>query len=87
MQNLKFYRSELDGCKDLPADELDELIEDIDVQLLELMTGKKSNSVGEALEAALEEYEDEEVEYEGEEVEDEEEGVEEEDFNIEEELQ
>ena len=87
VEKLKFYRSELDGCKDLPADELDELIEDIDVQLLELMTGKKSNSVGEALEAALEEYEDEEVEYEGEEVEDEEEGVEEEDFNIEEELQ
>lgn len=97
VEKLKFFRSELVGCTDIHANDLDQLIEDIDVQLLELMTGKKGGSVEEALEAALEEYEEEEVEeeheeeYEEEEKEYEEEGVEEEeveeeDFNIEDEL-
>jgi hypothetical protein len=90
VEKLKFYGSELIGCRDKHPEDIDQLIEDIDVQLLELLTGEKSDYVVEkgseevlkaALEAALEKYEEEEVEeYEEEEVEEEpEEEVEEQD--------
>jgi hypothetical protein len=61
VEKLKFFRNELVGCTDIHSLDLDQLIEDIDVQLLELMTGKKGGSVEEAMEAALEEYEEEVV--------------------------
>lgn len=67
VEKLKFFRSELVGCTDMHASDVDQYIEDIDLTLLELMTGKKGGSLEEALEAAQEEYEEEEVEEEPEE--------------------
>lgn len=85
---LKYYREELAGCKDLHPRDLAKLVEDIDIHILQLVTGKKSSSIEELSEAALAmNYEEEYIEkeereyggYEEEEDEDEDEGEFEED--------
>ena len=59
---LKYYRSELAGCTDIHPQNLEKLVEDIDVHMLQLVTGKKGGSVEEQFEAAMElEYEEEEL--------------------------
>jgi len=99
LEKLKFYRTELEGCSDLPADTLEELIEEMDMKMLELVTGKNGESEEDLIKAAMEyeeeeveeeyEYEYEEVETEGEmdeEAEYEEVEYEEDEFDFEEEL-
>lgn len=71
IETLKGYRGELAGCRDLHADDLEKLVEDIDIQILQLVTGKKGKSIEELSEAAMEmdyeeTYEEEVVEEEGE---------------------
>jgi hypothetical protein len=63
MEKMKYYRSELEGCADIHAQTLDELVETIDLHMLQLVTGKKGGSMEETLEAAMEmQYEEEELE-------------------------
>ena len=79
MGKLKYYQEELAGCTDIFPPQLEELLERIDTHILQLMTGKKSDSLDEQLVAAAEmettyedeEVEDEEYEYEYEETEEE----------------
>lgn len=86
IETLKYYRDELAGCRDIHPDNLEKLVEDIDIQILQLVTGKKGKSIEELSEAALAmnyeeewvEKEEKNVEYEYEEEEEEEEGQEEE---------
>lgn len=60
---LKYYREELAGCKDLHPKDLEKLVEDIDIHILQLVTGKKGTSIEELSEIALEmAYEEEYVE-------------------------
>jgi hypothetical protein len=51
--NLKYYRGELSGCADIHAQDLEKLVEDIDIHILQLVTGKKGASIEELSEAAL----------------------------------
>jgi hypothetical protein len=50
---LKYYRGELSGCADIHAQDLEKLVEDIDIHILQLVTGKKGASIEELSEAAL----------------------------------
>lgn len=60
---LKYYRDELTGCKDIHPKNLERLIEDIDIHILQLVTGKKGTSIEELSEAAMAmNYEEEYVE-------------------------
>jgi len=96
METLKYYRDELAGCKDIHPKNLERLVEDIDIHILQLVTGKKGSSIEELSEAAMEmNYEEEYVEKEEEEetVEEEEDYEEEEgeyeegEFEVEEEVE
>lgn len=81
ISKLKYYRGELAGCSDLHPTDLEQCVEDIDIHILQLVTGKRGASIEELSEAAMQmqideqellegedrEYEEEEVEGEGEE--------------------
>jgi hypothetical protein len=59
---LKYYRGDLAGCTDIHAKDLEKLVEDIDINILQLVTGKKGASIEELSEAAMQmQYEEEEV--------------------------
>ena len=66
LEKLKYYRGELAGCTDTHPQDIDKLVEEIDIHMLQLVTGKKGGSVQEEFESAALEYEEEEVEDEGE---------------------
>ena len=76
LEKLKYYRGELSGCTDTHPQDIDKLVEEIDIHMLQLVTGKKGGSVEDQFEAAALAYEEEEVE-EDEEEEEAEEGDEE----------
>lgn len=101
ISKLRYFRGELAGCTDIHAQDLEKLVEDIDIQILQLVTGKKGASIEELSEAAMklqfdleevrngesdEYYEDEELDDEDGEDEDYEEDFEDEDFDVDEEL-
>lgn len=62
LEKLKYYRGELAGCTDTNPDAIEKLVEEIDIHMLQLVTGKKGGSVEEQFEAAALAYEEEEVE-------------------------
>lgn len=72
LEKLKYYRGELAGCTDTHPQDIEKLVEEIDIHMLQLVTGKKGGSVEEQFEAAALAYEEEEVEDEGEDYEEEE---------------
>jgi hypothetical protein len=76
LEKLKYYQTELAECTDIHPQDLDKLVEDIDMHMLQLVTGKKVGSLEERLETTMEmQYEEEALE-EDEESEAEETGVE-----------
>ncbi|CAJ1930515.1 unnamed protein product [Cylindrotheca closterium] len=82
---LKYYRDELAGCKDIHPRNLERLVEDIDIHILQLVTGKKASTIEELSEAAMAmNYEEEYVEKEEEETVENEEDYEEEEGEYEE---
>jgi len=91
---LKYYRGELAGCTDTHPQEIEKLVEEIDIHMLQLVTGKKGGSVAEQFEAAALAYEEEFVDEDDEGIESsdddyedyEDEEEDEEDFDFEEEL-
>jgi len=62
LEKLKYFRGELNGCTDTNPQIIEKLVEEIDVHMLQLVTGKKGGSVEEQFEAAAMAYEEEEVE-------------------------
>jgi hypothetical protein len=66
ISKLKYYRGELSGCADIHAQDLEKLVEDIDIHILQLVTGKKGASIEELAEAAMQMQVDEEKVAEGE---------------------
>lgn len=61
LEKLKFYRGELTGCTDTNPQAIEQLLEEIDKQMLQIVTGKKGGSVEEQFEAAARAYEEEEI--------------------------
>lgn len=61
LEKLKYYRGELAGCTDTHPQEIEKLVEEIDIHMLQLVTGKKGGSVAEQFEAAAKAFEEEEV--------------------------
>ncbi len=61
LEKLKYYRVELAGCTDTNPQAIEKLVEEIDIHMLQLVTGKKGGSVAEQFEAAALAYEEEEV--------------------------
>lgn len=65
LEKLKYYRGELAGCTDTHPQDIEKLVEEIDIHMLQLVTGKKGGSVAEQFEAAALAYEEEQVEDDG----------------------
>eukprot|EP00980_Cylindrotheca_fusiformis_P016692 scaffold5024_cov136-Cylindrotheca_fusiformis.AAC.21 len=53
ISKLKYYRGELSGCTDIHPNDLEQLVEDIDIHTLQLVTGKRGASIEELSEAAM----------------------------------
>lgn len=62
LEKLKYYRGELAGCTDTHPQDIEKLVEEIDIHMLQLVTGKKGGSIEEQFEAAALEYEEEQLE-------------------------
>jgi hypothetical protein len=63
LEKLKYYQAELAECTDIHPQDLDKLVEDINMYMLQLVTGKKVGSLEERLERTMEmQYEEEELE-------------------------
>lgn len=62
LEKLKYYRGELAGCTDIHPQDLEKLVEEIDIHMLQLVTGTKGGSLEDQLAAAAIEYEEEAIE-------------------------
>jgi hypothetical protein len=81
LEKLKYYQTELAECTDIHPQDLDKLVEDIDMYMIQLVTGNKVGKLEERLETTMEtQYEEEALE------EDEESEVEENEVEMEEEV-